>query len=90
MTDRQEVARVVQEALREAPLSRRDLGEDMEGSYGTVREWSRGARRRTQVSSVALVTRAERLHRLAKGMRSAIARSHERSMIQPWLTADPI
>jgi transcriptional regulator with XRE-family HTH domain len=77
-SNRDEVARAVQEALREAPFSLRDLAEDMDGSYGTVREWSRGARTPTDASveriaaslerrARALLRIAERLKRVTRG-----------------------
>jgi ribosome-binding protein aMBF1 (putative translation factor) len=48
--NREEVAQAVQDALRNGPFSLRDLAEEMEGSYGTLREWSRGARVPTDTS----------------------------------------
>lgn len=75
--NRDEVARVVQDALREAPFSLRDLAENMEGSYGTVREWSRGARTPTDASveriAASLERRARMLHQIAERLRQAIA-----------------
>lgn len=74
---RDEVARVVQDALREAPFSLRDLAEDMDGSYGTVREWSRGARTPTDASveriAASLEGRARTLQRIAERLRQTIA-----------------
>jgi ribosome-binding protein aMBF1 (putative translation factor) len=75
--NRDEVARVVQDALREAPFSLRDLAEEMEGSYGTVREWSRGARTPTDASveriAASLEGRARTLQQIAERLRQAIA-----------------
>jgi len=75
--NRDEVARVVQDALREAPFSLRDLAEEMEGSYGTVREWSRGARTPTDASveriAASLEGRARTLREIAERLRRAIA-----------------
>jgi ribosome-binding protein aMBF1 (putative translation factor) len=75
-SNRDEVARVVQDALREAPFSLRDLAEEMEGSYGTVREWSRGARTPsdTNVERIAesLEGRARTLQQIAARLRRAI------------------
>lgn len=75
--NRDEVARVVQDALREAPFSLRDLAEEMEGSYGTVREWSRGARTPTDGSveriAASLEGRARTLREIAERLRRAIA-----------------
>jgi ribosome-binding protein aMBF1 (putative translation factor) len=74
--NRDEVARVVQDALREAPFSLRDLAEEMEGSYGTVREWSRGARTPTDASveriAASLEGRARTLQQIAERLRQAI------------------
>lgn len=74
---RDKVAQVVQDALREAPFSLRDLAEEMEGSYGTVREWSRGARRPSDASveriAASLEERARTLQRIAEGLREAIS-----------------
>jgi transcriptional regulator with XRE-family HTH domain len=75
-SSRDEIARVVHEALREAPFSLRDLAEDMEGSYGTVREWSRGARTPTDASveriAASLEGRARTLQRIAERLRRTI------------------
>lgn len=75
--NRDEVARVVQDALREAPFSLRDLAEDMDGSYGTVREWSRGARTPTDASveriAASLEGRARTLQQIANRLRQVIA-----------------
>ncbi len=77
-TSREEVAAAVQDALREAPFSLRDLAEEMEGSYGTVREWSRGARIPTNSSveriAASLESRARKLLRLAQRLREAVSR----------------
>lgn len=79
-SNRDEVARVVQDALREAPFSLRDLAEDMEGSYGTVREWSRGARTPSDASveriAASLEERARSLQQIAHRLRQAIAGKH--------------
>lgn len=76
-SNRDEVARVVQDALREAPFSLRDLAEDMEGSYGTVREWSRGARTPSDASveriAASLEGRARSLQQIAARLRRTIA-----------------
>lgn len=78
--NRDEVARVVQDALREAPFSLRDLAEEMEGSYGTVREWSRGARTPTDASveriAASLEGRARTLQQIAHRLRQSIAGKH--------------
>lgn len=75
-SSREDVARAVQEALREAPFSLRDLAEDMEGSYGTVREWSRGARTPTNASveriAASLEQRSHVLLQLATKLREAV------------------
>lgn len=74
---RDEVAAAVQDALRDAPFSLRDLAEEMEGSYGTVREWSRGARTPTNASveriAASLEKRAKVLLRLAERLRETVA-----------------
>jgi transcriptional regulator with XRE-family HTH domain len=80
MTDgsssRDAVARAVQEALREAPFSLRDIAEGMDGSYGTVREWSRGARVPTDASveriAASLERHARRLNEFAERLRRLI------------------
>ena len=76
-SNRDEVARVVQDALREAPFSLRDLAEDMEGSYGTVREWSRGARTPSDASveqiAASLEGRARTLQQISERLRQVIA-----------------
>ena len=65
----------VQDALRAAPFTLRDLAEEMGGSYGTLREWSRGARVPTGENvgriATALRKRAERLQALAKDLEKA-------------------
>lgn len=75
-TDRDEIAQAVQDALREAPFSLRDLAEDMEGSYGTVREWSRGARTPTDTSveriAASLERRARALMVIVDRLRNAV------------------
>lgn len=77
-SNREEVAQAVQDALRSGPFSLRDLAEEMEGSYGTVREWSRGARIPTDASVERIATslegRARILLRLAERLRRAVAR----------------
>jgi len=74
--NRDDVARVVQQALREAPFSLRDLAEEMEGSYGTMREWSRGARTPTDASveriAASLEARAQTLTQIADRLRRAV------------------
>jgi ribosome-binding protein aMBF1 (putative translation factor) len=76
--DSEQVARAVQEALRDAPFSLRDLAEDMNGSYGTMREWSRGARTPTNASAERIATSLERrasiIMLIAERLRDAIAR----------------
>lgn len=80
MTDgsstRDAVARAVQEALREAPFSLRDIADGMDGSYGTVREWSRGARVPTDASVARIATsleaRARKLLEIAGELRRTI------------------
>lgn len=75
-SNREEVARAVQDALRSGPFSLRDLAEDMTGSYGTLREWSRGARVPTDASVERIATslegRARILLQLAERLRHAI------------------
>lgn len=77
-SSRDAVARAVQEALREAPFSLRDIAEGMDGSYGTVREWSRGARVPTDASveriAASLESRASMLLQLATRLRASIDR----------------
>jgi ribosome-binding protein aMBF1 (putative translation factor) len=77
-SNREEVAQAVQDALRNGPFSLRELAEEMEGSYGTLREWSRGARVPTDASvgriATSLEARARILVDLAEGLRRAIAR----------------
>lgn len=77
-TNREEVAQAVQNALRNGPFSLRDLAEEMEGSYGTLREWSRGARVPTDASveriAASLEARARMLVDLAERLRRATAR----------------
>ncbi len=78
-SSREEVALAVQEALQKAPFSLRDLAEGMGGSYGTVREWSRGARVPTDANveriTVTLERRSEILLELARTLRNSIKRS---------------
>jgi len=75
---REEVAQAVQDALRDAPFNLRDLAEEMDGSYGTVREWSRGARTPTDASveriAASLEARAKTLLLLAGRLRQTVAR----------------
>jgi ribosome-binding protein aMBF1 (putative translation factor) len=77
-TNREEVAQAVQDALRSGPFSLRDLAEEMEGSYGTLREWSRGARVPTDASveriAASLEARARILVDLSERLRRAVAR----------------
>ncbi len=77
-TNREEIAQAVQDALRSGPFSLRDLAEEMEGSYGTLREWSRGARVPTDTSveriATSLEARARMLVDLAERLRRAVAR----------------
>jgi transcriptional regulator with XRE-family HTH domain len=77
-TNREEVAQTVQDALRNGPFSLRELAEEMEGSYGTLREWSRGARVPTDASveriAGSLEARARMLIDLAERLRRAVAR----------------
>jgi transcriptional regulator with XRE-family HTH domain len=77
-TNREEVAQAVQDALRSGPFSLRDLAEEMGGSYGTLREWSRGARFPTDASveriAASLEAKARMLIDLAERLRRAVAR----------------
>lgn len=77
-SNRDEVAQAVQDALRSGPFSLRDLAEEMEGSYGTLREWSRGARVPTDASveriAASLETRARILIELAERLRRTAVR----------------
>jgi ribosome-binding protein aMBF1 (putative translation factor) len=77
-TNREGVAQAVQDALRNGPFSLRELAEEMEGSYGTLREWSRGARVPTDTSveriAASLEARARILVDLAERLRRAVAR----------------
>lgn len=77
-TNREEVAQAVQDALRNGPFSLRELAEEMEGSYGTLREWARGARVPTDASveriATSLEARARMLLQLAERLRQAAAR----------------
>lgn len=72
---RDEVAQAIQDALRNGPFSLRDLAEEMEGSYGTVREWSRGARIPSDASveriAASLERRARTLVEIAERLRRA-------------------
>jgi ribosome-binding protein aMBF1 (putative translation factor) len=76
-SNREEVAQAVQDALRSGPFSLRDLAEEMEGSYGTLREWSRGARVPTDASVERIATslehRARILLQLTARLRGAVA-----------------
>lgn len=76
-SNREEVAQAVQDALRNGPFSLRDLADEMEGSYGTLREWSRGARVPTDASveriAASLEAKARILIGLAERLRRAIA-----------------
>jgi transcriptional regulator with XRE-family HTH domain len=78
-SNREEVAQAVQDALRSGPFSLRDLAEEMEGSYGTLREWSRGARLPTDASveriAANLEARGRILLELAASLRTAVART---------------
>ncbi len=77
-SNREEVAQAVQDALRNGPFSLRDLADEMEGSYGTLREWSRGARIPTDASveriATSLESRARFLIELVERLRRAVAR----------------
>jgi transposase-like protein len=77
-SNREEVAQAVQDALHNGPFSLRDLADEMEGSYGTLREWSRGARVPADASveriATSLEARAQMLVELAERLRSAIRR----------------
>lgn len=74
---REDVAHAVQAALREGPFTLRNLAEEMDGSYGTVREWSRGARTPTDASveriAVSLERRGRMLLELAERLRRVVA-----------------
>lgn len=65
----------VQRVLREATFGLNDLAEDMEGSYGTLREWARGARTpnddNVERIAAALEKRAAKLQELAERLRQA-------------------
>lgn len=78
-TNREEVAQAVQDALRNGPFSLRELAEEMEGSYGTLREWSRGARVPTDSSveriAASLEARARILVDLAERLRAVARRN---------------
>lgn len=80
-SNREEVAQAVQDALRKGPFSLRDLANEMEGSYGTLREWSRGARVPTDKSveriAASLEDRAQILLEIAERLRRAVARRRE-------------
>jgi hypothetical protein len=86
-TNREEIAQAVQDALRSGPFSLRDLAEEMEGSYGTLREWSRGARVPTDASveriAVSLEARAQLLLQLTGRLRGAVARRSTESNTPP-------
>ena len=75
-SDREKVARAVQDSLRDGPFNLRDLAEEMDGSYGTLREWSRGARIPTDASveriATSLEARARILMQLAERLRRAV------------------
>lgn len=75
-SDRLEVARAVKDSLRDGPFNLRDLAEEMDGSYGTLREWSRGARIPTDASveriAMSLEARARILLQLAERLRRAV------------------
>lgn len=66
---------LIQRALKAAPFTLRDLAAEIGGSYGTLREWARGARTPSDenVSRIAsgLEARAEKLRDLAQELRSA-------------------
>jgi transcriptional regulator with XRE-family HTH domain len=76
--EREEVTRAVQHALRSAPFSLRDLAEEMEGSHGTLREWSRGARVPSDANveriAASLEARARMLLDFAEALRVSVAR----------------
>lgn len=80
-SSREDVALAVQEALQKAPFSLRDIAEGMDGSYGTVREWSRGARVPTDASveriADSLEERARMLMKFAGQLRTAVARRRD-------------
>lgn len=67
---------MIQEALKEGPFSLREIAEDMGGSYGTLREWSRGARTPSDENvgriADAFERRARRLLEIARRMRQTI------------------
>ncbi|CAN5888401.1 MAG: helix-turn-helix transcriptional regulator [Gemmatimonadetes bacterium] len=67
---------LIQKALQEGPFNLRDLADEMGGSYGTLREWSRGARtpRDENVRQIAdaFERRAQRLLTLAKRLRGTV------------------
>jgi hypothetical protein len=75
--DREEASMEVQRVLREATFSLNDLAEDMEGSYGTLRQWAVGSRVPTPENmariAAALEMRAKLLVRLAADLRKASA-----------------
>ena len=72
-TGREGVSMFIQDALKRGPFNLRDLADEMGGSYGTLREWSRGARTPTgdNVDRIAdaFETRARLLLDLAARMR---------------------
>jgi transcriptional regulator with XRE-family HTH domain len=75
MTTRAGVSEMIQKALKEGTFSLRDVAESIGGSYGTVREWSRGARTPTAENvgrlADAFDRRADLLRELAGRMRGA-------------------
>jgi transcriptional regulator with XRE-family HTH domain len=77
-SNRAEVAQAVQDALRNGPFSLRELADEMEGSYGTLREWSRGARVPADASveriATSLEARARILMNYAERLRRVAAR----------------
>jgi ribosome-binding protein aMBF1 (putative translation factor) len=82
-SNREEVAQAVQDALRNGPFSLRDLADEMEGSYGTLREWSRGARVPTDASveriAASLEARARILLQLVERLRQAAVQRETQS-----------
>lgn len=57
----------IQKVLGAAPFSLRDLAEEIGGSYGTLREWARGARTPSD----------DNVHRIAAGLRARAAKLEE-------------
>lgn len=71
----------IRKALRDGPFNLKDLAKDMGGSYGTLREWSRGARLPTDESvqriAAAFEARGKKLMELAAKMRRESAEAGE-------------